>query len=128
MRISLCLEWPISCLNIISSTESLRMIREVPEGGAKLKPVVVFFEALVEWADDPRRWIRLLRQVGLTLGVIGVPYACSSLYHDNAQRHVDAALDMALEDCALNRMVVADAHTLPQYKACVKSLVRRYGQ
>jgi hypothetical protein len=104
------------------------MIREVPEGGAKLKPVVVFFEALVEWADDPRRWIRLLRQVGLTLGVIGVPYACSSLYHDNAQRHVDAALDMALEDCALNRMVVADAHTLPQYKACVKSLVRRYGQ
>ncbi len=99
-----------------------------PEGGTRLKPVVVFFEALVEWADDPRRWIRFLRQTVLTLSVIGVPYACSSLYHDNAQRHVDAALDMAMEDCALNRMAVADADALPQYKACVKSLVRRYGR
>ncbi|MFB8830118.1 hypothetical protein ACE0DR_14230 [Azotobacter sp. CWF10] len=87
-----------------------------------------FFEALVEWADDPRRWIRFLRQTVLTLSVIGVPYACSSLYHDNAQRHVDAALDMAMEDCALNRMAAADADALPQYKACVKSLVRRYGR
>lgn len=93
-----------------------------------MKPVVVFFEALVEWADDPRSWMRFLRLVGLIVSVVGVPYACSSLYRDNAQRHMDVALDIALEDCALSRMVVADAQTLPQYKACVKSLVRRYGQ
>ncbi|MFD2406777.1 hypothetical protein ACFSVK_15280 [Azorhizophilus paspali] len=41
---------------------------------------------------------------------------------------MDVALDMAMEDCALNRMVVADAYALPQYKACVKSLVHRYGR
>lgn len=91
-----------------------------------MKPLTVFVEALCEWLSDPRGWVRFLRQVCLLMLVVGIPYTCSGIYRDNAMQYAQQALDVALEDCALNRGVAASGHTLPQYKVCVKEAVRRY--